>query len=155
MYKYLKVWGCLAKVEVPPPKQVTIGPKTVDCIFIGYALNSSAYRFIVHKSENPNMTEGTTIESRNVVFFENIFPCKDKVQQTPNENGEKRARTSSPDLEEVEPRRSKRVRTEKSFGPDFVTYLIDNDPRTLTEALSSPDAPYWKEAVNNEIDSIM
>ena len=33
-YKYLKVWGCLAKVAVPPPKKVTIGPKTVDCIFI-------------------------------------------------------------------------------------------------------------------------
>ena len=48
-YKYLKVWGCLAKVAVPPPKKVTIGPKTVDCIFIGYAHNSNAYRFLVHK----------------------------------------------------------------------------------------------------------
>ena len=36
-YKYLKVWGCLAKVAVPIPKKVKIGPKTVDCVFIGYA----------------------------------------------------------------------------------------------------------------------
>ncbi|KAG7567884.1 Ribonuclease H-like superfamily [Arabidopsis thaliana x Arabidopsis arenosa] len=36
-YKYLKVWGCLAKDAVPPPKKVTVGSKTVDCIFIGYA----------------------------------------------------------------------------------------------------------------------
>ena len=43
--KYFKVWGCLAKVQVPKPKRVKIGPKTVDCIFIGYARNSSAYRF--------------------------------------------------------------------------------------------------------------
>ena len=49
-YKYLKVWGCLAKVAVPPQKNVTIWPKTVDCIFIGYAHNSSAYRFMVHLS---------------------------------------------------------------------------------------------------------
>ena len=49
-YKYLKVWGCLAKVAVPIPKKVKIGPKTVDCVFIGYAHNSSAYRFLIHKS---------------------------------------------------------------------------------------------------------
>ena len=48
-YKYLKVWGCLSKVAVPIPKKVKIGPKTVDCVFIGYAHNSSAYRFLIHK----------------------------------------------------------------------------------------------------------
>nr|GEU58106.1 Pol polyprotein [Tanacetum cinerariifolium] len=30
--------------------------------------------------------------------------------------------------EEVEPRRSKRARTEKSFGPDFVSVMIENEP---------------------------
>ncbi|GJX45722.1 retrovirus-related pol polyprotein from transposon TNT 1-94 [Tanacetum coccineum] len=43
-YQYLRVWGCLAKVVVPTPKAQKIGPKSVDCIFIGYAKNSSAYR---------------------------------------------------------------------------------------------------------------
>ena len=43
-YKYLKVWGCLAKVAVPIPKKVKIGPKAVDCVFIRYAHNSSSYR---------------------------------------------------------------------------------------------------------------
>ncbi|CAA0819557.1 Uncharacterized mitochondrial protein AtMg00710, partial [Striga hermonthica] len=51
-FKYLKVWGCLAKVSVPEPKQMRIGPKTVDCVFIGYAYNSTVYRLLVHKSEN-------------------------------------------------------------------------------------------------------
>ena len=50
-YKFLKVWGCLAKVVVPKSKMVKIGQKTVDCIFIGYASNNCAYRFIVHKSD--------------------------------------------------------------------------------------------------------
>ena len=38
-YKYLKVWRCLAKVEVlvPIPKKTKIGQKTMDCVFIGYA----------------------------------------------------------------------------------------------------------------------
>ena len=42
-YKFLKVWGCLAKVVVPIPKRIKIGPKIVDCVFIGYAYNSTAY----------------------------------------------------------------------------------------------------------------
>ena len=73
-YKYLKVWGCLAKVMVPIPKKIKIGPKTIDCIFIGYAINSSAYRFLVHKSDIPDIHVNTKIESRNASFFENIFP---------------------------------------------------------------------------------
>ena len=28
-YKYLRVWGCLAKVVFPPPKKVKKGPKAV------------------------------------------------------------------------------------------------------------------------------
>ncbi|KAL1214091.1 Retrovirus-related Pol polyprotein from transposon TNT 1-94 [Cardamine amara subsp. amara] len=166
-YKYPKVWGCLAKVAIPPPKKVTIGPKTVDCIFIGYAHNSSAYRFLVHKSDIPDIHVNTVMESRNVSFFENIFPCKDK--QRPKRTFEQRetssstneastSRTSTLEVEDVvdEPRRSKRARKEKSFGDDFMmVFLTENEPRTYSEAMSIPDAPYWKEAVNSEIDSIL
>ena len=70
------MWGCLANVAVPAPKKVKIRPKTVDCIFIGYAHNSSAYRFLVHKSNITDIHVNTVIESRNAPFFENVFPCK-------------------------------------------------------------------------------
>ena len=49
--KYLKVWGCLAKVMLPDPKKRKIGSKTSDCMFIGYASNSATYRFIVFKRD--------------------------------------------------------------------------------------------------------
>ena len=75
-YKYFKVWGCLAKVAVPTPKKVKIEQKTVDCVFIGYAHNSSAYQFLIHKSEIPDMHPNTIIESRNASFFEHVFPYK-------------------------------------------------------------------------------
>ena len=52
-------------------------------------------------------------------------------------------------------RKSKRQRNEKSFGDDFIVYLMDDTPRTIKEAYSSPDADYWKEAVRSEMDSIM
>ena len=44
--KFLKVWGCSAKVGLPDYKRVNVGSKTVDTIFIGYAENSVAYRFM-------------------------------------------------------------------------------------------------------------
>ena len=33
--------------------------------------------------------------------------------------------------------------------------LTEKEPSTFEEAMSTPDAPYWKEAVNSEFDSIM
>ena len=35
-YHYLKIWGCLAKVLAPLPKETKLGAKTMDCVFIGY-----------------------------------------------------------------------------------------------------------------------
>ncbi|XP_073154047.1 uncharacterized protein [Henckelia pumila] len=139
--------------KIPKPKQVKIGPKTVDCIFIGYENNSSAYRFLVHKSVIPDIHENTIIESRNAAFFENIFPSKEEKETS----SIKRAHESTNEEthENEEPRRSKRAKIAKTFGPDFLSYAIENDPRTLSEALSSPDAPLWKEAIKSEIDSIM
>ena len=75
-YKYLKVWGCLAKVAIPSTKKSKIGPKTIDCIIIGYAKNSRAYRFLIHKSEHTKMHVNTIIESQNASFFEHVFPNK-------------------------------------------------------------------------------
>ncbi|RVW46387.1 Retrovirus-related Pol polyprotein from transposon TNT 1-94 [Vitis vinifera] len=79
-YTYLRMWGCLAKVAVPPPKKVKIGPKTIDCIFIGYAHNSNAYRFLVYESNIPDIHKNTIMESRNASFFEDVFPCKSKEE---------------------------------------------------------------------------
>ncbi|WJZ96894.1 hypothetical protein VitviT2T_015540 [Vitis vinifera] len=79
-YTYLRMWGCLAKVAVPPPKKVKIGPKTIDCIFIGYAHNSNAYRFPVYESNIPDIHKNTIMESRNASFFEDVFPCKSKEE---------------------------------------------------------------------------
>ena len=51
---YLRTWGCLAKVNVPVPKERKLGPQTVDCVFLGYAFHSIGYRFLVVKSEVPD-----------------------------------------------------------------------------------------------------
>ena len=79
-YKYLRVWGCLAKVAVPLPKNVKIRPKIVDCIFIGYAHNSNAYWFLVHESNILDIHKNMIMESRNASFFEDVFPCNSKEE---------------------------------------------------------------------------
>ena len=89
-----------------------IGLKTIDCIFIGYAHNSPAYLFLVHELNIPDICKNAIMESRNASFFEDVFPCKSKkepgslkqVFETINEN-------SQNEDGDVEPRRSKRVRT--------------------------------------------
>ena len=45
------------------------------------------------------------------------------------------------DKDNEETRRSKCVRTLKSFGPDFLTYLLENESWTYQEAMLSPEAP--------------
>nr|KAJ0211675.1 hypothetical protein LSAT_V11C400223470 [Lactuca sativa] len=71
-----------------------------------------------------------------------------------------------------EPRKSTRVRKAKSFGFDFQLYLvegtrnetisqhqycfnIEEDPKTFSEAMASRDVHFWKEAIQDEMDSIM
>jgi hypothetical protein len=35
---YLRTWGCLMKVNIPISKKRKLGPKTMDCVFLGYML---------------------------------------------------------------------------------------------------------------------
>ena len=42
---YLRVWGCLAYVILTEPKIPKLGIRATICGFLGYAINSAAYRF--------------------------------------------------------------------------------------------------------------
>ena len=42
---------------------------------------------------------------------------------------------------EEEPRRSKMARTEKLFRLDFLTYMLEVEPQTYKEAISSSEGP--------------
>ncbi|GJT49669.1 retrotransposon protein, putative, ty1-copia subclass [Tanacetum coccineum] len=118
-YQYLRVWGCLAKVAVPTPKAQKIGPKSVDCISLGY--------------------------------IDKVV--QDKRQRDDNDLQDERQ--DQTEEEEVEPRRSKRARNEKSFGPDFVSFMVENEPTSYREAVTSSEGQQWREAIKSEIESIL
>ncbi|KAJ9535587.1 hypothetical protein OSB04_un001276 [Centaurea solstitialis] len=167
---YLKVWGCRAVVRLTEPKRKNLGEKGIDCIFIGYAEHSTAYRFYAIES-NEFVSVNTVIESRDAKFDEERFTSiprpRDMIQKS--KDGFE-GTNFVPKL--AEPRRSNRARKTKSFGCDFQFYLVEGtrdetmsqhqycyiveeDPKTFSEAMASRDVVFWKEAIQDEIDSIM
>ncbi|KAD3640743.1 hypothetical protein E3N88_29966 [Mikania micrantha] len=176
---YLKVWGCRAIVRLTEPKRKNLGERGIDCIFIGYAENSKAYRFYVLEP-NDYVSINTVVESRDAIFDEDRFTSmprpKDAIQNSqtgiynPVENVSLKRNDSA--VVPTEPRKSNRARKAKSFGPDFHLYLvegtrnvvehqyqycfnIEEDPKTYNEVMASRDVAFWKEAIQDEMDSIM
>ena len=50
-----------------------VGPKTIDCVFLGYDIHSIRYRFLIINSGVPDMHVGTIMESRDATFFKMNF----------------------------------------------------------------------------------
>ncbi|GJX22610.1 zinc finger, CCHC-type containing protein [Tanacetum coccineum] len=177
---YLRVWGCSAVVRLPDPKMKTLGERGIECIFVGYVEHSKAFRFYIIEP-NDLVTINSIIELRDAIFDENRFSSVPRPSQRSLVKGiEDFGGSVAPKkvTEEVvqqpksELRKSKRNRTLKDFGPEFQLYLIEgtrdevsdqhsycfnveDDPKTFDEAMKSDDVAFWKEAINDEIDSIM
>lgn len=85
----------------------------------------------------------TIIKSRNASFFENVFPYKDAQERSSlkrtfdtisNNNQEYQDNENQEATEqepEVETRCSKRAKTTKSFGPDFLTSMLQNELKLI------------------------
>jgi hypothetical protein len=137
-------------------KKRKLDSKTVDCIFLRYAHHNIVYRFLVIKSEIHDVHIDTFLESRDVTFFENIFPMKNSYDMSnlsinmladtssePSENFDHVEHTPEPIHKKIDSevaRRSKRPRTAKSFSDNFTIYLVDDTTKTIVEAFASPDA---------------
>jgi hypothetical protein len=53
------------------------------------------------------------------------------------------------------PRRSKRQMIPKSFRDDFIIYIIDDTPETISESLTYHDTDDLKKDIHSELDSII
>lgn len=105
-------------------------------------------------------------------FFENIFPFKDEGKEVscfrkrPLEDGLNKTiidksllsneETSFKVQEEnLELRKNKHEEIVKYFGPDYMTFIVNNEPQTYKEAMDSSKPTYWKEEIKRKIDFIM
>nr|GEW02488.1 hypothetical protein [Tanacetum cinerariifolium] len=67
-----RVWGCRAAVRLPDPKLKTLDERGIECIFVGYAEHSKAFRFYVIEP-NDSVSINSIIQSRDDIFDENRF----------------------------------------------------------------------------------
>ena len=130
-------------------KRRKFGSRTCDCVFIGYACNSSYYRFLVIKSDL--LESYTIIESENAIFFEHVFPLKNKKKEL--HDSIEISNDFVDDVQEI--RRSKWARKEKDYDNDFLAYVVENELVSYYNAIKSVDALFWLKAINNELESIM
>ncbi|GJW38162.1 zinc finger, CCHC-type containing protein [Tanacetum coccineum] len=169
-----------AVVRLPVPKLKTLGERGIECIFVGYAKHSKAFRFYVIEP-NESVLINYIIESMYEIFDENRFSSVPRlILRIPNRTKDiggllvpqevtEEVVTQQP---EPELRKGKRNRTPNNFGPKFQLCLIEgtrddvfdqhsyflnieDDPKTFDEAMKSQDVAIWKEAFNDETDSIM
>ncbi|GKC37117.1 putative ribonuclease H-like domain-containing protein, partial [Tanacetum coccineum] len=104
---------------------------------------------------NDSVSINSIIESKDAIFDENRFSSVPRPSlmilngtediggsMVPKEVPEEVVQQLEPEL-----RKSKRNRTPKYFGPKFQLYLI--------KGTRDEDVAFWKEAINDEIDSIM
>ncbi|KAL0420966.1 UNVERIFIED_CONTAM: Retrovirus-related Pol polyprotein from transposon TNT 1-94 [Sesamum latifolium] len=138
-------------------------------------LDRAVVRLPEPKKKSLGERVNTVIESRDAIFDETRFSSiprpKKIIPSTSGTNKETESFKVTPD-EPIKLRKSKRVRKPKSFGPDFQLYLIEgsrdevstlypycfnveDDPKIFDEAMKSQDVAFWKEAINDEMDSIM
>ncbi|GKE20134.1 zinc finger, CCHC-type containing protein, partial [Tanacetum coccineum] len=175
---YLMVWDCRAVVRLFDPKLKTLGERGIECIFVRYAEHSKAFRFFVIEP-NESVSINSIIESNNVIFDENIFFSVPRPSlRIPNGTEDigcsvvpKEVTEEVVQQPEPEFRKIKRNRTSKNFVPEFQLYLIEgtkdevsdqhsncfnveDDPKIFDEAMKSQDVAFWKEAINDEMESI-
>ncbi|GJR39633.1 zinc finger, CCHC-type containing protein [Tanacetum coccineum] len=109
-----------------------LSERGIECIFIGYVEHFKAFRFYVIKPNN-SVSINSIIESRDVIFNENRLSSVPKLSlRIPN-----------------------RI---KDIGGSVVPeecFNVEDDPKIFDEAMKSQDVAFWKEAINNEMDSIM
>ncbi|GJV02954.1 zinc finger, CCHC-type containing protein [Tanacetum coccineum] len=162
------------------PKLKTLSERGIKCNFVGYAEHFKALRFYVIKP-NESVSINSIIESRDAIFNENRFSSvpkpslrilnktEDNGSSVVSEEATKEVVTQQPG---PELRKSKRNRNPKNFGPEFQLYLIEGTrddvsnqhsycfnvedyPKTFDKAMKSQDVTFWKEAINDEMDSII
>ena len=154
-YKTIKVWGCLTKVLIPLPKRTKLCPKTIDCVFICFSNASAAYRFLVYKSEVQDIHVNTILESIDAEFFEDVFPYKESRMSAMNKRTLDEPSTLKVQEQDIEPIKGSKIKKSKNFGPDFISFMTIGEPQTYKEAMTSPEAPFWKEVINSEVESIL
>nr|GEY88848.1 zinc finger, CCHC-type [Tanacetum cinerariifolium] len=126
------------------PKLKTLGERGIECIFVGYAEHSKAFRFYVIKP-NDSVDVNSIIESKDAIFDEHRLsfvsrPSQRSLVKGTNDSGgsmvSERVTDEIVQQSEYELRKSKRQKTLKDFGPEFQLYLIKGTRNEVSDQYS-------------------
>ncbi|GJS58887.1 retrovirus-related pol polyprotein from transposon TNT 1-94 [Tanacetum coccineum] len=176
---YFRVWGCLAYYKVPLPNTSKLGPRGLKSVFVGYAKDSKSYRCL--DLDSNVIVESRDVDFFENKFRHDSTSTNEIVTQIPqdisgpnlNSNNKRNMAESS-----SAPRRSERARKERNLDPDFIDsqaiiFLVEGDnennvinkipvllnvedaPKTYKEAITSRNSAFWKEAIDDEMDSLV
>ena len=156
-----------------------MGPRGIKCAFVGYATSSKAYRLL--NLESNTIIESKDVEFlEHLLASENrvqkIFSemSLSEVSQEVQEQSYLQGIDGDPN----KLRKSIRVRQSKTFGPNEIDsqcisfnivegnrnqavrtipfiLQVEDDLKTYKEAMASRDASFWKDAIQDEMDSIL
>ena len=178
---YFKVWGCVAYYKNMDPKRTKLGPRGIRCAFVGYAQHSKAYRLlnlesnVIVESRDVEFFENLITKDKGSESATNKESHEDNSSRIVEIQTEGTPIIIEP---QPEPRISKRIRKTKNLGPDEIDsqsisfYLVEgncknfvqripiilqveDDPKTYKEAITSRDSTFWKDAIQDEMDSIV
>ncbi|GJU92725.1 retrovirus-related pol polyprotein from transposon TNT 1-94 [Tanacetum coccineum] len=171
-YSDLHIFGSPVYVMYNTQETTKLDPKSRKCLFLGYADGVKGYRlwdptahkvvvsrdvvFMEDKVQENEESDSTTRETT-TIQMEKEFQSNDSSEAVPqhevNETTESQAPTT---------RTSDRERRRPGWQSDYVmesnvAYCLlteEGEPSTLQEALNNPDASFWKEAMQEEIEAL-
>ncbi|GKD67765.1 retrotransposon protein, putative, ty1-copia subclass [Tanacetum coccineum] len=133
--RHIKIWGC--EVYVRRKAQDKLEARSEKCLFVGYPEESFGYLFYKPK-------DNVVFVAQRGVFLEREMISKD-------DNG------SKIDLEEIQESANEEpivnTNTQQSKISNSTLSELD-EPANYKEAMASPEAAKWKEAMKSEIQSM-
>ncbi|GJW28879.1 zinc finger, CCHC-type containing protein [Tanacetum coccineum] len=120
----------------------------IECIFIGYVEHFKAFRFFVIKP-NKSVSTNSIIESKDANFYENRFSSVPRPSLSIPKGTKDIGGSVVP--EKV----TKEVAQDEVSDQRSYCFNVEDDPKIFDEAIKSQDVAFGKEAINDEMDSIM
>ncbi|UYV62468.1 hypothetical protein LAZ67_2000715 [Cordylochernes scorpioides] len=156
---HLRIFGTECFVHVPDEKRRKLDAKSEKGILVGYCSNKDGYRIWM-----PNSNKVVT--SRDVIFKETIPTFSLDIEKRNKELSSNQIdeQNDTQDIEKIESNvqtsdvYNLRDRSNISKPQRYIDAEINIaeglEPKTYKEAMDSPNAQFWKEAMNEEMNSL-
>ncbi|GJS95085.1 gag-pol polyprotein [Tanacetum coccineum] len=171
-YSDLRIFGSPVYVMYNTQETTKLDPKSRKCLFFGYADGVKGYRlwdltahkvvvsrdvvFMEDKIQENEEGDSTTKETTSIQM-ENEFQSNDSSEAVPQHEVNETTESQAPTTRTSDRERKCPVWQSNYVMESNVTYCLltdEGEPSNFQEALNNPDASFWKEAMQEEIEAL-